>query len=132
MSCVPCEEDGGALEQMGLCEALGSSEAQKYLEKLQDGWDIQSDTKQQLHLSRTWRAKNFKAALELSRRFGQLAEDEGHHPDLHLTDWNRLRVELWTHSRGGLTVNDFILAAKLDSVDKEGLLRGKKKTFDSI
>lgn len=51
---------------------------------------------------------------------------EGHHPDLHIESWNRLRVEVWTHSSKGLTENDFILASKIDALDKEGLLSKKK------
>ena len=50
---------------------------------------------------------------------------EGHHPDLHIESWNRLRVEIWTHARKGLTENDFILASKIDALDMEGLLSKK-------
>jgi 4a-hydroxytetrahydrobiopterin dehydratase len=46
-----------------------------------------------------------------------VAELEGHHPDLHLTGYRNVAVELWTHAAGGLTENDFILAAKIDALD---------------
>ena len=50
------------------------------------------------------------------QRVGDVAEAEGHHPDLHLTDYRSVRVDVWSHSVGGLTLNDFILAAKIDAV----------------
>lgn len=53
-------------------------------------------------------------------RIADVAEKEGHHPDLHLTNWNRVRVELWTHALGGLTENDFILAMKVDEIAEQG------------
>ncbi|KAK9833260.1 hypothetical protein WJX81_000625 [Elliptochloris bilobata] len=91
-----------------------------------EGWSMTEDSEQRLRLERNYRAKNFVKALQLCERFGEVAEAEQHHPDLHLTNWNRLRVELWTHARGGLTENDFIMAAKLDAVPKEDLLSKKK------
>jgi 4a-hydroxytetrahydrobiopterin dehydratase len=57
--------------------------------------------------------KNFRAALDLVNRIGEIAESEGHHPDLSIHGWNRVRVDLVTHSIGGLSENDFILAAKI-------------------
>jgi 4a-hydroxytetrahydrobiopterin dehydratase len=58
--------------------------------------------------------KDFTDGLEFFRRVGDLAEAEGHHPDLHLTSYRDVAIELWTHAAGGLTENDFILAAKID------------------
>ena len=49
-------------------------------------------------------------------RVAALAESEGHHPDILLHDWNRVRLSLWTHAIGGLSLNDFILAAKIDGL----------------
>ncbi|KAK8484970.1 hypothetical protein V6N11_019433, partial [Hibiscus sabdariffa] len=54
-----------------------------------------------------------------------IAETEGHHPDLHLVGWNNVTVEIWTHAVGGLTENDFILAAKINALDLHHLLRKK-------
>lgn len=119
-SCEPCEGKGGP-------QALSHHEAEDHLESLQSGWEIERDGQERLHLSRTWKTKNFLAALELSRRFGDVAEQEGHHPDVHITGWNRLKLVLWTHSRNGLTLNDFVLAAKLDDVDTEELLWKRKE-----
>ncbi len=61
-------------------------------------------------------------ALELFKRVGQVAEEEGHHPDLHLESYNNVCIELWTHARDGLSDNDFILAAKLDCLQLDDLL----------
>jgi 4a-hydroxytetrahydrobiopterin dehydratase len=69
------------------------------------------------HLERTYETPDFKSALALLDRFGALAEEQGHHPDLHLT-WGKVRVEIWTHAIDGLTENDFIFAAKCDSLAK--------------
>jgi 4a-hydroxytetrahydrobiopterin dehydratase len=58
-------------------------------------------------------------AMDFLNRIAQVAETEGHHPDLHLTNWNRVRVELWTHALDGLTENDFILAMKVDALAEQ-------------
>jgi 4a-hydroxytetrahydrobiopterin dehydratase len=68
------------------------------------------------------RAKNFKKAIELFRRVGEVAEAEQHHPDLHLEGWNNCTIDLWTHARNGLSENDFIVAAKIDQLDLSDLL----------
>jgi 4a-hydroxytetrahydrobiopterin dehydratase len=67
-------------------------------------------------LVQEWTLKDFRAALAFADEIGRIAEEEGHHPDLHLTDYKRLRVELSTHAIGGLSRNDFVLAAKIDEV----------------
>lgn len=67
------------------------------------------------HLERTWSFPDFAAALALVNRIGAVAEAEGHHPDLYLA-WGRVRCELWTHKVDGLTLWDFVLAAKIDDL----------------
>jgi 4a-hydroxytetrahydrobiopterin dehydratase len=74
-----------------------------------DGWSVEDDRK----LVKIYRFPDFAAGLAFVNRAGAIAEAEGHHPDLHLA-WGRVRVDLLTHVIGGLTDNDFILAAKLD------------------
>jgi 4a-hydroxytetrahydrobiopterin dehydratase len=56
------------------------------------------------------------AGIEFFNRVAALAEDEGHHPDLHLEGYRQLAIEIWTHAAGGLTENDFILAAKINEI----------------
>lgn len=66
-------------------------------------------------LSRAYECANFAEALALVNRAGEIAEAEGHHPDMHLTNYKYVLIELTTHAIGGLSKNDFIVAAKLDA-----------------
>lgn len=66
-------------------------------------------------LTREFKFKDFRAAMEFAVRVGELAEREQHHPDLHVA-WGKVVVETWTHKIGGLHRNDFILAAKTDEI----------------
>ncbi len=68
-----------------------------------------------LTLTRTLRFKGFMPGVEFVDEIADIAETEGHHPDLHLS-YGSLRVELWTHAAGGLTRNDFVLAARIDQL----------------
>lgn len=67
-------------------------------------------------ISRAFVARNFVAAMQFLQGVAQVAEEEGHHPDLHLTGYRNVKVELSTHSIGGLSEADFIMAAKIDRV----------------
>ncbi|CAL0301058.1 unnamed protein product [Lupinus luteus] len=80
-----------------------------------------------LKLRRSWKVKTFTKGLEFFGRIAELAEAEGHHPDLHLVGWNNVTIEIWTHAVGGLTENDFILAAKIDELNLHDLLRRSDK-----
>src|SRR5713226_4875480 len=75
------------------------------------GWDLEEGK-----LMRDVKVKNFKEALALVNGIGDLAEQEGHHPDLCIHGWNHVKIELSTHSIGGLSDNDFILAAKINEL----------------
>ncbi len=74
-------------------------------------WQLTDDGQR---IRRAWQVKNFNEALRLFNRVGELAEREGHHPDLHLEGYRNVSIVLWTHAVGGLTENDFILAAQID------------------
>jgi len=67
-------------------------------------------------LRREWRVKDFESALAFFNAIGRIAEEQDHHPDLHLTGYRNVRIELATHAIGGLSENDFILAARIDQV----------------
>ncbi len=111
--CVPCE--GGV-------EPLAPAKVQEYLSAV-TGWEVLADNK------KIWREiifKDFVTAISFINKVATLAESEGHHPDLHLTSWNHLKVELWTHAIGGLSDNDFILAAKINSLNQTLDDGGKK------
>lgn len=79
-------------------------------------WRLGGDDK---CIRRDWRVKDFATALDFFARVGQVAESEDHHPDLHLTGYRNVAIELSTHAVGGLTENDFILAAKIDQLPVE-------------
>ena len=79
-------------------------------------WKLTEDGKR---IRREWRVKDFLTGLDFFRRVGEVAEKEDHHPDLHLTGYRNVAIELWTHAVGGLTDNDFILAAKIDHLPVE-------------
>jgi 4a-hydroxytetrahydrobiopterin dehydratase len=79
-------------------------------------WRLSGDGKR---LRRDWRVKDFATALVFCNRIGEIAEEEDHHPDLHLVGYRNVTIEIWTHAAGGLTENDFILAAKVDTLPVE-------------
>lgn len=101
--CVPCE--GGV-------DKLFPEQAQEQLTQLQ-GWHLTPDGN---HIRKSWTVKNFLAGLDFFNAVGKLAEDEGHHPDLHLEGYRNVSIEISTHAIGGLSENDFILAAKIDEL----------------
>ncbi len=76
-------------------------------------WDVIENKK----LVREFKLKNFLKALDFVKRIGEIAELEGHHPDINLHNWNKVTVTLWTHKIKGLYLNDFILAAKIDKLN---------------
>ncbi len=99
------------------CEAgtppLTEEQAAPLLAQL-DGWLVEeADGHRQLF--KAYRFRDFVAAVDFVNRITPIAEAEGHHPDLLVT-WGQVRVQLWTHAAGGLTENDFVLAAKIDRV----------------
>jgi 4a-hydroxytetrahydrobiopterin dehydratase len=67
------------------------------------------------HLSKTFSFQDFAQALAFVNRVGELAEEQQHHPDVHLS-WGQVKLDIWTHAINGLTENDFILAAKIDEL----------------
>ena len=71
------------------------------------------------HLARTFTFPDFAQALAFVNRVGAIAEDQGHHPEVHLA-WGWVRVGIWTHKVDGLTKSDFILAAKIDDARRQG------------
>jgi 4a-hydroxytetrahydrobiopterin dehydratase len=89
------------------------------------GWRIVEDD-DGLRLQCLWKVKNFTAGIELMKRIAAVAEAAGHHPDLHLEAGNSVRARIWTHSIGGLSLNDFILAAKMDQINISDLIPRKR------
>lgn len=104
--CVPCE--GGV-------KPLIPDEYSAFLERELTGWSVAGEKV----LEKEYKFKNFKTALEFINKVGGLAEDEGHHPDINLHDWNKVKLSLTTHAIGGLSENDFILASKIDGMENK-------------
>jgi 4a-hydroxytetrahydrobiopterin dehydratase len=96
----------------GGLETIGPQQARTLLKAL-TGWQLVDEGRR---IQKKWEMKNFKAVMAFFNRVAELAEDEGHHPDLHLEGYCYARIELWTHAIGGLSENDFILAAKIDQL----------------
>jgi 4a-hydroxytetrahydrobiopterin dehydratase len=99
--CIPCS--GGVLPLKGIG-------LDKLIEELK-GWQIVEEH----HLLKSYSFKDFSEALAFVNRVGQLAEEQGHHPDINF-GWGRAEVTIWTHKIDGLTESDFILAAKIDAL----------------
>ncbi len=104
--CEPCE---------GGLDACPLPEAQQQLAKLK-GWELTHEGKR---IRKNWQVKNFVAAIEFFKQVCDVAESEAHHPDLHVENYRDVWIEIWTHAIGGLSENDFILAAKIDELDVE-------------
>jgi 4a-hydroxytetrahydrobiopterin dehydratase len=102
MQCVPCQ--GGV-------PPLRGNELERLAEELGSGWEVVEEH----HLEREYEFPDFRQALTFTNRVGELAEEQGHHPDIHLA-WGRVRVTIWTHKIDGLTESDFVLAAKAEAL----------------
>lgn len=101
--CAACE---------GETRALSSERVRDLLTALPE-WNLAGGG---LSIRRDWRVQDFATALDFVRRVGEVAETENHHPDVHVTGYRNVTIELSTHAVKGLTENDFILAAKIDSL----------------
>mmetsp|Transcript_15117 Transcript_15117/g.19163 ORF Transcript_15117/g.19163 Transcript_15117/m.19163 type:complete len:148 (-) Transcript_15117:503-946(-) len=105
--CVPCE----SLDKSMLLKS--GDELKEKISTSIPLWTL-SSTGDVNKITRKFTAKNFQAALNFLNEVGQIAEREGHHPDLHLTSYRDVEVTLFTHSVGGLTQNDIGLAEMID------------------
>lgn len=98
--CVPCREGTPPLE---------GAELDALLAQLGGGWRVVDGH----HLEKGFAFPDFREALAFTNRVGELAEEQGHHPDIHLA-WGRVRIRIWTHTIDGLAEGDFVLAARID------------------
>lgn len=101
--CVPCE---------GSVPPLSRPKNLEYL-KVVDQWQLVDDKA----IEKILLFRNFKEAVAFINKVAEIAEAEGHHPDILLFGWNKVKISLTTHAIGGLSDNDFILAAKLDEIN---------------
>ena len=100
--CVPCK---------GGIPPLKGDDLNSLRNQLGGEWEVVDSH----HLEKEYRFPDFRAALDFTNRVGELAEAQGHHPDIYLA-WGKVRVTIWTHKIDGLTESDFVFAAKSDAV----------------
>ena len=103
--CEPCE--GGVLP-------FDISEIHKFQKKV-DGWDVKKNTKQKYFLEKNFKFKNFEKSKNFIDKVGQIAENENHHPEITF-GLCYAKIEITTHAIEGLSINEFILAAKIDQI----------------
>ncbi|MSQ45563.1 MAG: 4a-hydroxytetrahydrobiopterin dehydratase [Ignavibacteria bacterium] len=99
--CLPCE--GGILP-------FTEVQANEFLNSVK-GWKLAGKK-----IEKEFTFKDFLANVDFVNKVATISEAEGHHPDILIYSWNKLRITIWTHSIGGLSENDFILAAKIDEL----------------
>ncbi len=100
--CVPCE--GGV-------KPFEKSEIEIYLTYLKTAWEVDDNKK----IEKKFKFKDFKEVMEFVNKVASIAESEGHHPYIGIS-YNVVEIEIWTHAIGGLSVNDFILARKIEDL----------------
>jgi 4a-hydroxytetrahydrobiopterin dehydratase len=109
-TCVPCRGDVPPLTREQLAPLVA---------QLDPSWEVRDVPDQRrgsvMILRREFRFNDFKEAMAFAVRIGEVAEEQQHHPDLHVA-WGKVVVEIWTHKIGGLTESDAVFAAKCDAL----------------
>ena len=103
--CIPCE---------GNIPPFKIEEIHNYLKKV-DGWSVKEDGLDGYHLTKDYKFENFLKSQEFVNKVGEIAESEGHHPDIWF-GWGYTKIKIYTHAIKGLAESDFILAAKIDKI----------------
>lgn len=80
------------------------------------GWELLSGPDR---IRKSWIVRNFRSGMDFFQKVTEIAEAEAHHPDLHLVGYRNVSIEIWTHAINGLSLNDFILAARIDELPVE-------------
>ena len=104
-TCVPCRGGVPPLKGEELLKLAGQV----------SGWNVVDEH----HITKTFTFPDFRQALAFTNKVGELAEQQGHHPDIFLT-WGKVDIKTWTHKINGLTESDFILAAKIECISTPG------------
>ena len=100
--CVPCR---------GGMPPLKGKELANFANELGGGWQVVKEH----HLEKEYKFDDFREALDFTNAVGELAESQGHHPDIYLA-WGKVKLTIWTHKIDGLTESDFVFAAKADKL----------------
>ena len=103
--CIPCE---GGIPSFNL------EEIHKYLKKV-DGWDVESVDEKDYYIIKNFKFNNFLESQSFVNKVGEIAEQEGHHPDIWF-GWGYAKIKIQTHAINGLHESDFVLAAKIDRI----------------
>ena len=103
--CIPCE---------GNIPPFSADEIHNYLKKV-DGWDVKSDDDKTYYLIKEFKFENFINSQKFINKVGNIAETEGHHPDIWF-GWGYAKIKIFTHAINGLHESDFVLAAKIDKI----------------
>lgn len=101
--CIPCEDKS--------IQPFDKKQARLFMREIPH-WSIDSKAKK---ISRTWLFEDFVTAMKFIKKIAIIAEREGHHPDIFVS-YNKVVIDLWTHSIKGLSENDFIVASKIDAI----------------
>jgi len=103
--CKPCDVGMPPLQ----AKAVG-----EYIKEVPN-WSVMTTVTETKRLHREFKFKDFRESIEFVRKVADIAESEGHHPDIFIF-YNIVRLDLWTHNIGGLSENDFIIAAKIEEL----------------
>ena len=103
--CVACD---------GSVPAFDTNEIHKYLKKV-DGWNVKEDKLDGFHIIKDFKFENFLESQSFVNKVGEIAEKEGHHPDIWF-GWGYAKIKIQTHAINGLHESDFVLAAKIDKI----------------
>ena len=103
--CIPCR---------GEVPSFDISEIHKYLKKI-DGWDVKKNEDKSYFIEKNFKFINFSESQKFINEVGNIAETEGHHPDI-IFGWGYAKIKIYTHAINGLCENDFILSAKIDNI----------------
>ena len=103
--CIPCE---GGIPSFNL------EEIHKYLKKV-DGWDVESVDEKDYYIVKNFKFNSFLESQSFVNKVGEIAEQEGHHPDIWF-GWGYAKIKIQTHAINGLHESDFVLAAKIDRI----------------
>ena len=98
----------------GRYTSIDVAEIHKYLKKV-DGWDVKKNKDESFFIEKEFKFKNFLESQTFVNNVGEIAEQEGHHPDISF-GWGYAKIKIFTHSIKGLAESDFILAAKIDKI----------------
>ena len=98
--CVPCEQGG---------DPLPKNQVKELLKKVPN-WELKGKK-----IERNFDFTDFKESMQFVNKVADIAEEQGHHPDFHI-HYNKVTLELWTHSMNGLSENDFVMAAKINDI----------------